>query len=80
MKKIFPIDILLSYIRKDIYSEIKAALINVFTHTFLNERPRYLKKMQKVFPVYGIRKKEDFKNSLQSRLGGGSSPKKSYEY
>lgn len=36
MKKLFPLHILLDYMKKDIYSEIKAALINVFTHTYLN--------------------------------------------
>lgn len=57
IKDIFPLDILLAYIQKDIYSEIKAGLINIFTHSYLNERPRFHKKMQKVFPVYGIRTK-----------------------
>ena len=58
IKQIFPIDILLSYIKKDIYSELKAGLISIFTHSYLNERPRFLKKVQKVFPVYGIRTKD----------------------
>lgn len=82
MKKLFPLHILLDYMKKDIYSEIKAALINVFTHTYLNERPRYIKKMQKVFPIYGIKDKESFKNAVLSRSGSklGESRRKNYEY
>jgi hypothetical protein len=36
IKNLFPLHILLEYIRKDTYSELKAALINIFTHTYLN--------------------------------------------
>jgi hypothetical protein len=67
IKVLFPLQILLEYIRKDIYSELKAALINIFTHTYLNERPRFIRKIQKVFPLYGIKAREDFQNSLISR-------------
>lgn len=67
IKEIFPLPTLIDYITKDIYSEIKAALINVLTHTYLNERPRFFRKVQKVFPLHGIKTKEDFKNSLASR-------------
>jgi hypothetical protein len=55
IKEIFPIQILLSYIKADMYSEIKASLINVFTHSYLNEKPRFPKRLQKVFPLHGIR-------------------------
>ena len=81
IKDIFPIDTLLTYIQKDIASEIKAGLINIFTHAYLNERPRFHRKMQKVFPIYGIRRKEEFKDSLLSRANlKQSSKKRSYEY
>ena len=36
IKEIFPLDTLLAYIQKDINSEIKAGLINIFTHSYLN--------------------------------------------
>jgi hypothetical protein len=57
IKDVFPLSILIDYITKDLFSEIKAALINIFTHTYLNERPRFFRKVQKVFPLYGIKTK-----------------------
>lgn len=57
IKEIFPLPTLMDYITKDIFSEVKAALINVFTHSYLNERPRFIRKIQKVFPIYGIKTK-----------------------
>ena len=36
IKELFPLRVLLDYITKDIFSEIKASLINIFTNSYLN--------------------------------------------
>ena len=69
IKELFPLPLLLRYIRSDIWPSFKASLINVFTHAYLNERPRFPRRSQKVFPLYGVQDRESFKRSLGAAQG-----------